>query len=147
MKFSVKIIFLFLISLIHYADVDNKKGVEEVIIKGTILQSDKILALKTPTPISEVPQSVSIFTDLDIKDFGFKEISDLLDYTPGVTSSQGEGHRDAVVIRGIRSTADFFQFNKTFMQSVSNQIINNIRGINRVVYDITSKPPSTIELE
>ena len=44
-------------------------------------------------------------------------------------------------------TADFFQFNKTFMQSVSNQIINNIRGINRVVYDITSKPPSTIELE
>ena len=43
--------------------------------------------------------------------------------------------------------ADFFQFNKTFMQSVSNQIINNIRGINRVVYDITSKPPSTIELE
>lgn len=109
MKFSLKIIFLFLISLIHYADVDNKKDVEEVIIKGTILQSDKILALKTPTPISEVPQSVSIFTDLDIKDFGFKEISDLLDYTPGVTSSQGEGHRDAVVIRGIRSTADFFQ--------------------------------------
>ena len=43
--------------------------------------------------------------------------------------------------------ADFFQFNKTFMQSVSNQIVNNIRGINRVVYDITSKPPSTIELE
>ena len=29
----------------------------------------------------------------------------------------------------------------------SNQIINNIRGINRVVYDVTSKPPSTIELE
>jgi GMP synthase, PP-ATPase domain/subunit len=44
-------------------------------------------------------------------------------------------------------TADFFEFNKSFMQFVSNQIINNIRGINRVVYDITSKPPSTIELE
>ena len=44
-------------------------------------------------------------------------------------------------------TADFFQFNKSFMQSISNQIVNNIRGINRVVYDITSKPPSTIELE
>ena len=44
-------------------------------------------------------------------------------------------------------TADFFEFKKTFMQSVSNQIVNNIRGINRVVYDITSKPPSTIELE
>ena len=44
-------------------------------------------------------------------------------------------------------TADFFNFSKNFMQLVSNQIINNIKGINRVVYDITSKPPSTIELE
>ena len=44
-------------------------------------------------------------------------------------------------------TANFFNFPKGFMQLISNQIINNIRGINRVVYDITSKPPSTIELE
>ena len=44
-------------------------------------------------------------------------------------------------------TADYFDFSKKFMQNVSNKIINNIKGINRVVYDITSKPPSTIELE
>ena len=44
-------------------------------------------------------------------------------------------------------TADFFNFKKEFMQEVSNEIINNIKGINRVVYDVTSKPPSTIELE
>ena len=44
-------------------------------------------------------------------------------------------------------TADFYNFDKNFMQKISNKIINNIRGINRVVYDITSKPPSTIELE
>jgi len=44
-------------------------------------------------------------------------------------------------------TADFFNFKKEFMQSISNKIINNVKGINRVVYDITSKPPSTIELE
>jgi len=44
-------------------------------------------------------------------------------------------------------TADFFNFKKDFMQSVSNKIVNNIKGINRVVYDVTSKPPSTIELE
>ena len=44
-------------------------------------------------------------------------------------------------------TADFFNFSKEFTQLVSNKIINNIKGINRVVYDITSKPPSTIELE
>ena len=40
-----------------------------------------------------------------------------------------------------------FDFNKEFMQLVSNKIINNVKGINRVVYDISSKPPSTIELE
>jgi GMP synthase (glutamine-hydrolysing) len=44
-------------------------------------------------------------------------------------------------------TADFFNFKKDFMQDVSNQIVNSIKGINRVVYDVTSKPPSTIELE
>ena len=44
-------------------------------------------------------------------------------------------------------TADYYEFKKSFMQSISNKIINSIRGINRVVYDVTSKPPSTIELE
>ena len=44
-------------------------------------------------------------------------------------------------------TADFYQFKKSYIQSISNTIVNNIRGINRVVYDVTSKPPSTIELE
>ena len=44
-------------------------------------------------------------------------------------------------------TADFYDFRKSFIQTISNRIVNSIRGINRVVYDITSKPPSTIELE
>ena len=44
-------------------------------------------------------------------------------------------------------TADFYDFKKKFIQMISNKIVNSIRGINRVVYDVTSKPPSTIELE
>ena len=44
-------------------------------------------------------------------------------------------------------TADYFSFPKQFLDSISNKIINNVKGINRVVYDVTSKPPSTIELE
>ena len=44
-------------------------------------------------------------------------------------------------------TADFYEFKKSFMETISNKIVNSIRGINRVVYDVTSKPPSTIELE
>ena len=44
-------------------------------------------------------------------------------------------------------TADYFNFPKNFLDKISNKIINGVPGINRVVYDITSKPPSTIELE
>ena len=44
-------------------------------------------------------------------------------------------------------TADYFNFPKTFLDVISNKIINGVKGINRVVYDVTSKPPSTIELE
>jgi len=44
-------------------------------------------------------------------------------------------------------TADFFDFDKIFLQNISNKIVNSVKGINRVVYDISSKPPSTIELE
>jgi GMP synthase (glutamine-hydrolysing) len=44
-------------------------------------------------------------------------------------------------------SADYFNFPKKFLDEISNKIINNVKGINRVVYDITSKPPSTIELE
>ena len=44
-------------------------------------------------------------------------------------------------------TADYFTFPKDFLDNISNKIVNNVKGINRVVYDITSKPPSTIELE
>ncbi len=44
-------------------------------------------------------------------------------------------------------TADYYHFDHTFLSRVSNRIINEVRGINRVVYDITSKPPGTIEWE
>ena len=44
-------------------------------------------------------------------------------------------------------TADYFNFPKDFLDKISNKIVNNVKGINRVVYDISSKPPSTIELE
>jgi GMP synthase (glutamine-hydrolysing) len=44
-------------------------------------------------------------------------------------------------------SADYFTFPQKFLDKISNKIVNNVKGINRVVYDITSKPPGTIELE
>jgi catecholate siderophore receptor len=83
--------------------------VEEVEVKGKVLYVDQVNSLKPPVPILDVPQSVSVITDEDIKNQGFREIADIIRYSPGVNTSQGEGHRDAVVFRGVRSTADFYQ--------------------------------------
>jgi GMP synthase (glutamine-hydrolysing) len=44
-------------------------------------------------------------------------------------------------------TADFFPFDMAFLGRVSTRIVNEVRGVNRVVYDVTSKPPGTIEWE
>lgn len=44
-------------------------------------------------------------------------------------------------------TADWFEFPPAFLRDVSNRITNEVRGVNRVVYDVTSKPPGTIEWE
>ncbi len=44
-------------------------------------------------------------------------------------------------------TADWYNFEHDFLSNVSNKIINKVRGVNRVVYDISSKPPATIEWE
>lgn len=44
-------------------------------------------------------------------------------------------------------TADWYNFEHDFLSDVSNKIINKVRGVNRVVYDISSKPPATIEWE
>ena len=44
-------------------------------------------------------------------------------------------------------TADYYPFEQDFLAKVSTRIINQVKGINRVVYDITSKPPGTIEWE
>lgn len=81
---------------------------EDITVIGRVLYSDQVSALKTPTLIIDVPQSLSIITADDIIQRGFTSIGEIINYTPGVNNSQGEGHRDSVVFRGVRSTADFF---------------------------------------
>jgi GMP synthase (glutamine-hydrolysing) len=60
-------------------------------------------------------------------------------------------YENAVVLRAVESTdgmtADWSQLPPDFLGLISNEIINKVKGINRVVYDISSKPPSTIEWE
>lgn len=60
-------------------------------------------------------------------------------------------HSHVVALRAVTSsdgmTADWFPFQPDFLRYVSTKICNSVRGVNRVVYDVTSKPPSTIEWE
>lgn len=90
------------------AQSSDGSAIEEIIVQGQYLFRDQVNALRTPTPIIDVPQSLSIVTATQITEQGFTSIGDIINYTPGVSTSQGEGHRDAVVFRGVRSTADFF---------------------------------------
>ncbi|PDH44403.1 MAG: glutamine-hydrolyzing GMP synthase [Flavobacteriales bacterium MED-G22] len=60
-------------------------------------------------------------------------------------------YEKCIALRAVQSTdgmtADWVNLPYEFLQKISNQIINNVKGINRVVYDISSKPPATIEWE
>uniref|UniRef100_UPI0025EC8050 glutamine-hydrolyzing GMP synthase n=1 Tax=uncultured Alsobacter sp. TaxID=1748258 RepID=UPI0025EC8050 len=63
----------------------------------------------------------------------------------------GRTYDHVCAIRAVTSvdgmTADFYPFDMAFLGRVGTRIINEVRGINRVVYDVTSKPPGTIEWE
>ncbi len=71
-------------------------------------------------------------------------------YSVGV---QGDArtYEKVLALRAVTSqdgmTADWFDFPASFLRKVSNRITNQVEGINRVVYDVTSKPPGTIEWE
>jgi len=90
------------------AQSSSVNPIDEIVVTGKYLFSNQLNAMKSPTPIIDVPQSLSIVTADQITNQGFGSVGDIIDYVPGVTNSQGEGHRDAVVFRGVRSTADFF---------------------------------------
>lgn len=65
-------------------------------------------ATKTPTPLRDVPQAVTVVSHELIKDQGMQSMADVVRYVPGITMGQGEGNRDQPTIRGNGTTASFF---------------------------------------
>ncbi|MCA8889679.1 MAG: TonB-dependent siderophore receptor [Parvularculaceae bacterium] len=65
-------------------------------------------ATKTDTALIDIPQSISLITRDLIDDQMMRSMADVVQYVPGVSMGQGEGHRDAPTLRGNSSTADFY---------------------------------------
>ena len=97
-----------LVSASMAANVSAQEIDDQITVQGQYLSLDQLDSVKTPTPIIDVPQSLSIVSNVQIAEQGFTNLGDILRYTPGLSISQGEAHRDAINIRGNQTTADFF---------------------------------------
>jgi catecholate siderophore receptor len=65
-------------------------------------------ATKTLTPLRDVPQTITVVSQEQMKDQMMMSIGDVVRYVPGITAIQGENNRDQLVIRGNSTSADFF---------------------------------------
>ena len=85
--------------------------IAEVVVTGTAqpyLQHGIVSATKTATALIDTPQAVQVVTRDQIEDQAMQGVSDAVRYMPGVGMAQGEGHRNAPIMRGVSSTANFF---------------------------------------
>ena len=98
-----------LVSIGHTEEKDKPELSPMSVIENKETKLNLSPGLKSSLPANKIPQSLSVISAEQIKAQGLKSVGDIIDYTPGVTNSQGEGHRDAAVIRGIRTTQDFYR--------------------------------------
>jgi catecholate siderophore receptor len=84
---------------------------DKVEVKGFPLRyqgNNPTSMMKTDTALKDTPQAVSVVTEQQIEDQALHGMADVVRYIPGVSMAQGEGHRDAPVMRGNASTGDFY---------------------------------------
>ena len=88
---------------IELIEIEVKDNVARTYLKKRISS-----ATKTDTRIRDIPQSISVITEEQIKDQSLLGLTDAIKYSPGVMTGQGEGNRDSVWFRGNQSTSDLF---------------------------------------
>ncbi len=115
----------------------------------------RILGAVTPEDASTLQEADDIFISAlkeeGIYDDIWQAFSVLLPVRTVGVQGDGRTYEKVLSLRAVTSvdgmTADWFEFDYKFLKKVSNRITNKVKGVNRVVYDITSKPPGTIEWE
>ena len=83
----------------------------EIVVTGAkdgYADADGTTGTKTPTPLVDVPQTVTFITEDQLEDQSVRQLGEALRYVPGVSLETGEGHRDEIFIRGQETTADFY---------------------------------------
>ncbi|WP_422668191.1 TonB-dependent receptor [Candidatus Methylopumilus planktonicus] len=88
---------------IELHEIEVKDGLAKTYLKKTTST-----ATKTDTRIRDIPQSISVITEEQIKDQSLLGLKDAIQYSPGVMAGQGEGNRDSIWFRGNQSTSDLF---------------------------------------
>ena len=115
----------------------------------------RILGDITPEKVSILQEVDAIFIDglrsWDLYDNVWQAGAILLPVNSVGVMGDERTYEKCVALRAVQSTdgmtADWVDLPYAFLQKMSNEIINKVKGINRVVYDISSKPPATIEWE
>jgi len=104
---SLALLALTIPGLASASDAD----IAEVVVTGTsrtYLQLGIVSATKTAIALIDTPQAVQVITRDQIEDQAMQGVSEAVRYMPGVGMAQGEGHRNAPIMRGVSSTANFF---------------------------------------
>ena len=96
-RFKAGLLIASITSIAAMPAVAQSTSVDEIVVTSEYNKPDTS-ALKMPIPLVDVPQSLTIIGSEEIKLRGYGELGDLVRYTPGINTSQGEGHRDAIVI-------------------------------------------------
>jgi len=118
------------------------------------------LAIRTPgtidkTKLDTLRQADAIYLD-EIRKAGlydaiWQAFAVLLPVSTVGVMGDSRTYESVLALRAVTSTdgmtADFYHFDMGFLGQVATRIINEVAGVNRVVYDVTSKPPGTIEWE
>ncbi len=109
----------------------------------------------TPEKLAVLRQADAVYLD-EIRKAGLYDViwqafAVLLPVRTVGVMGDGRTYDHVLALRAVTSsdgmTADFFPFDMGFLGRAATRIINEVRGVNRVVYDVTSKPPGTIEWE
>ena len=139
------------VQILQEADDIYIRGLREYKVKLSGEEARRVLAAGVPT-ITHHPSPITHEIEVSLYDQIWQAGAILLSTVRSVGVMGDERtYEHPVALRAVTSTdamtADWAQLPYDFMAKISNEIINKVKGVNRVCYDISSKPPATIEWE